>query len=72
MEQELTITIEAHDGMTGVVQLRCNGRCFQFNGDTDRHGGTWFKIPSRFGPTFIDCESIGKAVDIVTAIMRGA
>ena len=69
MEQELTITIEAHDGMTGVVQLRCNGRTFQFNGG-GRHGGAWFKIPSRFGPTFIDCESISKAVEIVTAIMR--
>lgn len=71
MERELTITIETHDGMTGVVQLRCNGRCFQFN-DTDRHGGPWFKIPSRFGPTFIDCDSISKAVEIVNAIMRGA
>jgi len=71
MEQELTITIEAHDGMKGVVQLRCNGRCFQF-ADMMVECGPWFKIPSRFGPTFIDCESIGQAVKIVTAIMRGA
>jgi len=69
MSEELTITIEAHDGMTGVVQLRCSGRTFQFNGE-DRFGGPWFKIPSRFGPTFIDCETISKAVEIVTAIMR--
>ncbi|MAN62072.1 MAG: hypothetical protein CMI60_09005 [Parvibaculum sp.] len=71
MEQELTITIKAHDGMTGVVILRCNGRQFQF-ADMMVESGPWFKIPSRFGPTFIDCDSISKAVEIVTAIMRGA
>ena len=71
MEQELTITIEEHDGMDGVVLLLCGGRCFQF-ADIMVESGPWFKIPSRFGPTFIDCDSIGQAVKIVTAIMRGA
>ena len=71
MEQQLTITIEEHEGMDGVVILQCDGRWFQF-ADMMVETGPWFKIPSRFGPTFIECDSIGQALKIVTGIIRGA
>ena len=65
---ELSITIEEHEGMEGVVLLTCGNGFFQFN-DTDKWGGPWFKIPSNKGPTFIECDNILQALKIVKGIM---
>jgi len=57
------ILIEPHRGMEHTVILTFRGRSFQFNDCED-----WFKIATCRGPTFLSCDSILRAINLVYAI----
>ena len=57
------ILIEPHREMDGVFILTFRGRSFQYSEDSN-----WFKIASCRGPTFIPCNSLATALDLVYAV----
>jgi len=57
------ITIEPHRDMDHTVILTYRDRSFQFNDEHD-----WLKIATCRGPTFITCDTIHLAIELVYAI----